>query len=289
MCGCGISLLLLLLSSVFSSAAAQNAPTLQGVRGTIFSIDRDRRAVRLRVGEGEYVTVEMHTHTAFRHDRGEVLTFADLRVGDVVAAIGEQRERYFLADEVRLTSASPSEAGSERPTAAAPASVIEGTVRRPTRRITRKLGIHTAQENLDVDVPKDAVIIKEYKRISVHELASGDRVRLQGRWDDKKRFRAERIYVAGKEDGRYTEEALEDRHPGVRSMRIEGAVLSHDAARTRLRISSGRREYIIHTEAARVTLGTRVVGRSELRQGDRVAATGRLRGSELFAERIEIQ
>ena len=169
------SLLFLLLVSLLRIAAAQNAPTPQGVRGTIFSIDRDRGAVRLRVAEGEYVTVEMHARTAFRHDRGEALTFADLRVGDVVAAVGEQRERYFLADEVRVMAASPSEAPSQRPTPTGAASVIEGTVRRPTRTITRKLGFRTQQENLTVDVPKDAVIIKEYKRISVHELASGDR------------------------------------------------------------------------------------------------------------------
>lgn len=283
------ALLFLVLISVVPNAFAQNSSTPQGVRGSISSIDRDRKAVRLRVAEGEYVTVEVHSRTAFRHDRGEALTFADLRVGDVVAAVGEQRERFFLADELRVMSGTPEEAPARRTPEARAADVIEGTVRKPTRTITRKLGIRTERENLSVEVPKDAVILKDDKRISVHELASGDRVRLQGRWDDQQRFRVERIAVASKEDGSFPEAAVEDRRPGVPGTRIEGTVLSHDAARTRLRIGSGRREYVVQTGAARIVLGTRVVGRSQIRQGDRVVATGRLRGTELVAERIEIR
>jgi hypothetical protein len=140
-----------------------------------------------------------------------------------------------------------------------------------------------------LEVPREATIVKEYERISVHELASGDRVRITGRSSGENRISAERILVASRVDGRFPEEAIRDREPGLRGFNIEGTIVSHDAARTRVRVRAGEREYIVRTEAARISFGEHTLERTELQRADRVWATGRLRGNELFAERIELR
>src|SRR4051812_41313375 len=98
-----LSLLFVCLSLLPLPAHAQDDRAAEGLRGTVLAIDAERGTMRLRAGDGSQLAIATHTRTVVRREGGADMALGELHVGDVVAIIGEKHERYFLADEVRLT------------------------------------------------------------------------------------------------------------------------------------------------------------------------------------------
>lgn len=131
---------------------------------------------------------------------------------------------------------------------------------------------------------------------SVHELDSGHRVRVVGRWMGQDRLRAERIDV----EPPLTAEAprpVQQQTRGYRSdltpspmpqVTVLGLLVSFDENRNRMRLSTRKGDRIVVAKGTPAYLRSERISRRDMRQGDRVRATGFWNGSEILATRVEL-
>jgi hypothetical protein len=173
------------------------------VLGTVSSIDRDRESIRLRTRRG-LRTVELFDETRMQFDSGRSAALRDVRVGDEVSVRGVDRGDRIVADRVTLLGPSESPYSQEYEYDRRRSHgdvVLNGTVRGSTYYLRRRITVRTAEGDVTVEVDRDTPIYELDDRISVHELESGDRVRIVGRWTASDHFLAKRIAVTPHRNG----------------------------------------------------------------------------------------
>jgi hypothetical protein len=173
------------------------SPDTVEILGTVSSVDRERESFRLQSRHG-LRNVELFVDTVLRFDSGERADQQDIREGDEVAVSGRERGGRFVADRVRLMGATdapkPEEYQDNRNDSRTEA-VLTGTVRGETYYPSRQITVRSAEGNVKVDVERDTPIYELGERISVHDLESGDHIRVVGVWNGRDRFVARRIEI----------------------------------------------------------------------------------------------
>ena len=173
------------------------------VLGTVSSVDRDRESVRLRTRRG-LRTVELFDETRMQFDFGRSAALRDVRVGDEISVRGVDRGDRIVADRVTLLGPSESLYSQEYEYDRRRSQgdvVLSGTVHGSTYYLSRRITVRTTEGDVTVEVDRDTPIYELDDRISVHELESGDRVRIVGRWTASDHFLARRIAVTPHRNG----------------------------------------------------------------------------------------
>lgn len=261
------------------------------VLGTVSSVDRERESIRLRTRRG-LRTVELFDDTIVRLDSGRRADLRDVRAGDELSVRGRVRGERIVADSVTVLSRSRGAYPAERdyPYGSRQAEVITGTIRGSTYYLSRRITVRTIDGDVTVEVDRDTPIYELGDRISVHELESGDRVRIVGRWSGAGRFAADRIEVTPSRSVRAMTRgyrATTSAQP-LSVVTVLGQLVSFDENRDRMRLSTSRGDRIVVANGVPAYLRGEKISRRNFQQGDRVRATGYWNGQEILATRVEL-
>jgi hypothetical protein len=170
-------------------------------------------------------------------------------------------------------------------------TVLVGTVRTPTYGVSRRIKVRTADGDVTVTVDPQTPIYEYDERLSVHDLDQGDRVRIVGYWEGRDRLRASRIDVD------LPPPPIRERARGYRStleptpmpvVTIIGQLVSYDENRDRMRLSTRDGDRIVIANGTPAYVRGNRISRGNMRQGDRVRATGYWNGHEILATRVEL-
>jgi hypothetical protein len=263
------------------------------VSGTVFSIDPDRESFRLRTARG-LRTVEVFDETRLTFGSGGSARFRDVRVGDAMRVSGVERQERIVAEHITLLEPSTARYRYEEPyddRLGRDDAVVVGTVRAPTYGMNRRVKVRTARGDVTVDADRDVSIVKYDDRVSIHELNRGDRVRVVGTWTGPDRIRAHRISVdpppppVRQETLGYRSDLPHEPMPVVT---VIGFLVSHDEDRDRMRLSTRDGDRIIVANGTPAFVRGERISRRNIRQGDRVRATGYWNGREILATRVEL-
>lgn len=263
-------------------------PARVQLTGTVVDVDHEREILRVRTSQGTRV-VELFDETEYLLSSGRSTRLSDLREDEEIRVLGEERDGRLLAR--RIVVISPGQPGAQNGAPdARMRTVIIGTIRTPTYLLSRKIKIRTTDGDVSVEVGRDTAITQYDERISVHELERGDRVQVAGIRTGVERLRAARIDVL-------TPETASEATRGYRSSRpatpmpmvtVIGFLVSHDEDRDRMRLSTRTGDRIIVANGTPAYLGNEQISRREIRQGDRVRASGYWNGREVMATRVEL-
>lgn len=155
------------------------------ITGRVTAVDPARESLRVRVGE-DVVAVEAFDRTRFLRD-GRRIRLRDIRVGARVRARGQSRSGRLLAEEVVLL---------ERDAPRAQRAVeLDGVVQRSPRYPRRTLALRVGERAVEVEVPASVPILWQSRRLLLHALEPGDRIRVEGARAGTNRIRAERVTV----------------------------------------------------------------------------------------------
>jgi hypothetical protein len=262
------------------------------ILGTVTSVDRDRESIRLETRRG-LRRVELFDDTILRTDSGDRLSLADVQPGDELSVLGQDRGDRLVADRVTLLGPSgraytERSQGPFRPDTTA--HVIAGTIRGSTYYLSRRITVRTPDGDVKVEVGRDTPIEELGDRISVHELESGDHVRVYGDWSGTDRFVARRIEVTPTRAVRtitrsYRATTTTEPLPVVT---VLGQLVSFDEKRDRMRLSTSRGDRIVVANGLPAYVHGTKVSRRDFQVGDRVRAWGYWNGQEILATRVEL-
>ncbi|HEY3267223.1 MAG TPA: DUF5666 domain-containing protein [Armatimonadota bacterium] len=150
----------------------------------------------------------------------------------------------------------------------------------------RDIRVHLENdETRTIDVPRGIPIRRDRDSISVHELKSGETLRVSiERYREDGSLRARRIDViyTDSRDGRY-----DDRD--VVTERVTGRVSSIDSRAEILRIDVDGRILTVYTDSADLRDGDGVIRLRDLQRGDRVTVEGRRTGDRIRAARVTLR
>jgi hypothetical protein len=269
-------------------SARDRAGTSVVLSGTVSSIDRDRESIRLRTRRG-LQTVELYDGTRLLDDSGRRASLSDIRVGDELQVSGAERNGRIVADRVTLLVPVGTRYPNDYREAApyAPHRVIVvGTVRTPTYDVGRQVKVRTSDGDISVDVDPHTPITAYSDRISVHELERGDRVRVVGEWTGTDRLRADRIDVLP--PPRQAARGYRSSLAPMPVVTVIGQLVSYDRNRDRMRLSTRDGDRIVIAKGTPAYVRGERIDRGDMRQGDRVRATGYWDGREILATRVEL-
>jgi hypothetical protein len=267
--------------------AADSSVDLTGI---VSSVDRDRESIRLRTSRG-LQTVELYDGTLMSFDSGRRAGLSDVRVGDDLEVKGDERGGRIVADRVTLLGPSGARSAEEDSSYPQHDGVLVGTVRTPTYDVSRRIKVRTAEGDVTVTADPHTPIYQAGELLSVHDLDRGDRVRVVGRWEGRDRLRASRIDVG------LPPPPIREKARGYRSnfsagpmpvITVLGTLVSYDDNRDRMRLSTREGDRIVVAKGTPAYVRGNRISRGNMRQGDRVRATGYWNGHELLATRVEL-
>ncbi|MCE5197587.1 MAG: DUF5666 domain-containing protein [Armatimonadota bacterium] len=213
---------LLSLFAVSYAQAANHSSNYRGedryrafeVQGKVTEVSTKHNEVVVVRGTERYVaSVDSKTRIIFRSRSGHI---SDIRVGDQARLTGTlgARARVY-ADSIEVMGAqgwgwghdNDRDRDRDRDRYNDERSdrnrhndnyreTFDGTVVRTTSRFSRMLTIRTRTGEVTVDVPKDITILRNGRKISVHDLNVGDDVTVSGRWHSDT-LTADRIEASG--------------------------------------------------------------------------------------------
>lgn len=155
-----------------------------------------------------------------------------------------------------------------------------GIVNGTTGNLTRTLQVQADRRSYSVEVPRNIVVYRDGRSVSVHEIRENDRIRIQGEWRND-RLRAEMVEASSSDRFDDDRDRLRRTHTGV--------VERLDRRDERFRLRTSSRTYEVDARDADVLNGTRRSRFSDLREGDRVTVyASEERGSRLRADRIQM-
>lgn len=162
--------------------------------------------------------------------------------------------------------------------------LVSGRITGTTGAFGRKLHVRLdTGEVRTVEGPRDVIVRRNSRPISIHELRRDEAVHIRlTRYLANGDLVAERIEAY---DGASPLSRSEPDRPAT----VRGNVSSIDSALSVLRIDSGRRRIIIHTEHALVRNSEGSVGLRDLQNGDPVVVEGRRDGNDVFALTVTVQ
>jgi Cu/Ag efflux protein CusF len=165
--------------------------------GQVEKIDRVTNRVTVRHGDS-LTTIQVQGETEHVDAMGGPVDPLNLQEGDWVQVLGQVREDgSLLGRRFKVFGSTPP---GSRPD---PALVrIEGTVKRPTYNLTRKVVVNGKDRSFTLVVPKDGQVI-DIEPVSLHDLVKDDRIVAYGTWETPKRFVARRVLV-NNDDGPLT-------------------------------------------------------------------------------------
>jgi hypothetical protein len=222
-------------------------------------------------------------------DSGRRAGLSDVRVGDDMDVKGDERGGRIVADRVTLLG--PSGARYREDSSYPHDGVLVGTVRTPTYDASRRIKVRTAEGDVTVTVDPHTPIYEANERLSVHDLDRGDRVRVVGSWEARDRLRASRIDVG------LPPPPIREKARGYRSslspgpmpvITVLGTLVSYDDNRDRMRLSTREGDRIVVAKGTPAYVRGKRISRGNMRQGDRVRATGYWNGTEILATRVEL-
>lgn len=132
----------------------------------------------------------------------------------------------------------------------------------------------------EVDVPRNADVIKHGRRISVHDVRTGDVIRAEGQWSGKKFVACGLIVNEG------DSWLIHDRDRDYRT--IEGRIRNIDYLGRNFTLDSSNGSRTVYADRARVWRDGGIVNFDELLRGQTIWVRGNLDGHRIDAERIEI-
>lgn len=160
---------------------------------------------------------------------------------------------------------------------------IQARVVRDTTILSRTLRVSNLgdryRDTFDVNVLKDADVVKEGRRISVHEIRTGDVIDAQGSWSGSD-FTAYYIHVSDNYERAYGETG-DDRT-------IRGEVQKLDYRDMKFTLDTGPDKLKINGDRSRISSSGRDADFRDIREGDIVYVTGPLDGRSINAYTIEI-
>ena len=164
--------------------------------------------------------------------------------------------------------------------------IIQGRVVKDTTFFGRKLRVTPVGSDqclpdlFEVEVPRRAEVVKHGRKISVHEIRTGDAIRAAGSWRNPG-------FVAVKIQVNYGH-AWSDYDRGRVYRIFRGRIASIDPLGRRFALDTEAGERQVYAERARVWRADDLCGFDDLRRGAEVRVRGNADGNLIDAERIEI-
>lgn len=252
------------------------------IEGTVRSTDKKDKKIELTV-DGKTQKVRTTDDTDIISASGRRIDLDELRKGDYVGVQAyRSKNNEIVAEVIRAGRGS-----FDRQTVGWGES-IEGRVVRKTSIFDRKLrieltGWNQRRETMEINVPKDVIVVRYGRTISVHDIDTGEMVYVQGRWS-RDSFVPTRLEVGGRTGSR---DAYYDR--GSLGYRYTaGEIREIDYRKKEFVVETGRERIKVYCDRAKVVVGGRERDFEHLKRGDDVRIQGRNDGKSIDAERIEI-
>lgn len=161
---------------------------------------------------------------------------------------------------------------------------VSGRITGGTGAFGRKLHVRLDDaEDRTIEAPRNVLVRRNARPISVHELRRGEAVRIRvARYSPEGDLVAVRIEV-------YEGASRTPRAEAGRETTVQGNVSSIDSHANILRIDSGGKRIIVHTEHAVIRNAEGAIGLRDLQNTDTVMVDGRRVADEVFAQSVVVQ
>lgn len=244
--------------------------------GTIRSIDVRRTKIEM-TDNGKTQTIRTNNQTVILSPTGHRIEIGNLKKGDEITV------EAFLSTDNEIVAETLRQGGGYGWPDGRYSNTIEGRVTRTPSRLDRKLRVEMRGwssgrgESIEVDVPKDARVMRRGRSISVHEIQTGETVYMEGTWS-RSEFRPVRIEVG---------DTASWRDLGRTASTMQGRIQQIDYRNRELVIDTVGGERRVYCDRARIYDGGRERRFEDLRRGDRVQIKGNISRSTIDAERID--